>query len=254
MIILVSPAKKIEFTPGEYPVNTTMPHFLNESELLINSLKKYDIKALESLMKISPALAELNFIRYNKWQKKYNSQNSGPAIFLFKGDVYQGININTFNDSQLEFTQKHLRILSGMYGVLRPMDLIQPYRLEMGTKLPVDSAADLYHFWDNKITDFINQEIKTHENKLIINLASDEYFKSVKTKNISVKIIKPVFKDEKNGKYKIISFYAKKARGLMTRFIVENSITDYEKLKAFDYEKYTYSEQMSSENEPVFIR
>lgn len=254
MIILISPAKKINFQLDEYPVNTTTPMFLEESKVLISELQKYKSQDISKLMKISPTLSDLNFERFLTWNVPFTSKNSAPAIFMFQGDVYKGINVKTFNKKQLEFTQKHLRILSGLHGILYPMDLIQPYRLEMGTKLSVNNAKNLYEFWDNKILDFINSENENSENDFIINLASDEYFKSVKVNNLTGTLIKPVFKDEKNGKYKVISFYAKKARGLMTRFIVENEITEPEGLKAFDYEGYFFNDEMSSNTEFVFTR
>jgi len=254
MIILISPAKKINFKLDKYLVNTTTPIFLEESKALISELQNYKSVDISKLMKISPALSDLNYERFLTWNVPFTTENAAPAIFMFQGDVYKGINVETFNKKQLEFTQKHLRILSGLHGILYPMDLIQPYRLEMGTRLPVNNAKNLYEFWDNKITDSINSELDNSKNDFIINLASDEYFKSVKVANLKGKLIKPVFKDEKNGKFKVISFYAKKARGLMTRFIVKNEITNPEGLKAFDYEGYFFNDEMSSDKELVFTR
>ncbi len=254
MIILVSPAKKIKQKSLELHVNTTVPYFEDESEILISCLKKYNVTEIEKLMKISPALADLNFQRYLTWQKPFKHDVAGPAVFMFDGDVYRGLNVETFNKIQLEFTQNHLRILSGLHGVLRPMDLILPYRLEMGTKLPVAKTKNLYQFWTDKITQFINNELNKTENNFILNLASEEYFKSVNTKLLNGKLIKAVFKEVKNGKFKIISFYAKRARGLMARYIIENNITDYQSLKSFNLEKYSFNEEMSSENELVFTR
>ena len=210
MLMLISPAKKLDF---ETPANTkleTNGGFLDDAELLIEELRELSEKDLAKLMKLSDALAELNVKRYKDFALPFTVENAKQALYAFRGDVYTGIDADTLTDKDLKFAQKHLRILSGLYGLLDPLDLVQAYRLEMGTKFKNSRGKDLYEFWGTKITDKINSDIKKNKDKVLLNLASNEYFKSVKKKDIDADIINPVFKDEKNGQYKIISFFAKK--------------------------------------------
>jgi hypothetical protein len=211
------------------------------------------IADIASLMKLSDKLAGLNAARYESWQTPFNVENAKQAVLAFKGDVYTGLDADSLDDAGFEFAQKHLRILSGLYGVLKPLDLIQPYRLEMGTKLDNSGGKDLYAFWGSKLRDSLQQDEALHDG-VLINLASNEYFKAVEAKKLKARTITPVFKDWKNGQYKMISFYAKKARGLMSRYIIDNKLTEPDAIKLFDYEGYRFSEDMSKSDEWVFIR
>lgn len=252
MKIVVSPAKSLE-EERQVPANKhTQPQFFNEAIKLNNELKHLSKKELSELMKISDKLAALNYDRYQNFDDT-NQSRTRQAVYLFNGDVYDGLDAYTLPDEKHEQLQNTLRILSGMYGLLKPLDLMQPYRLEMGTKLPVDEHKNLYGFWKPKIAEALNQELA--EDELFLNLASNEYFKAIDKKTLKVPIVSPVFKDFKNGKLKVISFYAKKARGAMVRYIVDHNITDLSGIKAFDYMDYNFSEQYTEEeNQPVFIR
>jgi hypothetical protein len=252
MKIVISPAKSLDFET-QLPTNKhTQGVFLEEAAKINTVLKKKSPKKLSELMSISTNLGELNWQRNQNWQLPFTLKNARQAIYAFKGDVYIGLDAYSLSLSKLDELQNKLRILSGQYGLLKPLDLIQPYRLEMGTKLTIGVKKDLYQFWDKKITNQLNQELV--ENELFINLASNEYFKVIKPTLLKAKIITPVFKDYKNGKLKIISFFAKKARGLMVRYIIDNSIENIEDLKGFDYEGYAFDLNLSSENELVFTR
>ncbi|MEX8991012.1 peroxide stress protein YaaA, partial [Salmonella enterica] len=198
--------------------------------------------------------ADLNATRFHDWQPHFTPDNARQAILAFKGDVYTGLQAETFNDADFDFAQQHLRMLSGLYGVLRPLDLMQPYRLEMGIRLENPRGKDLYQFWGDIITDKLNEALEAQGDRVVVNLASEEYFKSVKPKKLNAELIKPVFLDEKNGKFKVVSFYAKKARGLMSRFIIENRLTKPEQLTAFDREGYFFDEETSTQDELVFKR
>ncbi len=253
MLLIISPAKKL----GTVSINkkdTTQIEFPKESKELINILKEFKPQDLSALMKISPKLGELNYERFIKWQYPFTGDEQGTALHMFKGDVYRGMDVDTFSKEDLKFAQKHLRILSGLYGILKPLDVILPYRLEMGTKLKTENGKNLYEFWNEKITEKTNQHIKEQGDNVLINLASDEYFKSIKTKVLKAEIITPVFKEYKNGDYKIVSIFAKKARGLMSRYIIQNRINKIEDLKGFDSEKYYYNEELSTENKLIFVR
>ena len=254
MLIVISPAKTLDYDTTPATKTTTQPDFLNDSAKLINELKQLSPQEIAGLMSISDKLAQLNAARFEAWTKNFTPDNAKQAVLAFKGDVYTGLNANTLSEKQFQFAQKHLRILSGLYGLLRPLDLMQAYRLEMGTKFANQRGKDLYSFWGNRITDKLNEELASQKKPVLINLASNEYFKSINTKELNAEIITPVFKDRKGGKYKIISFYAKKARGLMCRYVIDNKITQPEKLKGFDYEGYSFNEAMSSEKEWVFTR
>ena len=252
MIILLSPAKTLDYETSINKIPYSIPSFLGKSKDLINTLKAKKPEEISSLMKISNKLSNLNNERYKSWKGlKKESKNSKQAIFVFKGDVYQGLKIEDFSKKDLEYAQKHLRLLSGLYGVLKPFDLIEPYRLEMGTKLETKKGKNLYEFWGENITQEIIKDLKSD---IIINLASNEYFNSVKNLEKNVNVISPIFRDFSKGEYKIISFYAKKARGLMTAWILKNKIKKEKDLANFNVDGYYFSKKDSSENSPVFLR
>jgi cytoplasmic iron level regulating protein YaaA (DUF328/UPF0246 family) len=254
MLIVISPAKTLDYeTPPVTQVHTK-PDFLKQSKLLINNLRNYSALDLAELMQLSMKLAELNFARYHDWKTPFTPNNAKQAVLAMKGDVYTGLDAETLCEEDLVFAQEHLRILSGLYGVLRPLDLMQPYRLEMGTRLPNDKGKDLYAFWGDSITQALNKTLVKQGDKVLINLASNEYFKSVKPKLVKGRIITPQFKEQKNGGYKMIGFYAKKARGLMSRYIIENRLTDPEAIKDFDVEDYAYNAALSTGDKWVFSR
>ena len=254
MLLLVSPAKDLDFQPLAKPVNVTQPAMLAQSQQLADICKGLTPADLSSLMHISDKLAGLNAARFAQWQLPFTEQNAKAALFAFNGDVYQGLDAGSLTDDDIHFAQQHLRILSGLYGVLRPLDLMQPYRLEMGTKLANPHGKDLYAFWQNSITEQLNQQLSELQTDIVVNLASQEYFKAVKPKLLQGRLISPVFKDFKNGQYKIISFFAKKARGLMARYIIEQRLSTAEQIKGFDLAGYQYSAEQSSADEPVFLR
>ncbi|MEA3446028.1 MAG: peroxide stress protein YaaA [Bacteroidota bacterium] len=254
MLIIISPAKTLDMAPQEITENFGEPDFLKEAKTLIKELKKFKPHQLSELMNISPKLADLNFRRIQDWNIPFNTENAKQALLAFKGDVYTGIDADTFSLEDFNFVQDHLRILSGLYGVLRPLDLIRAYRLEMGVKFKTNKWKNLYNFWGNKITQQIQNDINRQEDQLLINLASSEYFKSIDQKNLKAKIITPEFKDMKNDEYKMISFYAKRARGMMTRFIVKNKITKPDQLLLFDSGGYYFNTTLSKKDHPVFTR
>jgi hypothetical protein len=252
MKLVLSPAKSLDFET-ELPIKkNTEPQFLKQSELLNSILKKKSAKSLSKLMSISDALGQLNYERNQSWELPFTADNSRPAVYAFNGDVYRGLDAYTIPKDKIETLQNTVRILSGLYGILKPTDLIQPYRLEMGTKLPVGTKKNLYEFWKKDITEALNEELEDDE--LFLNLASNEYFKAIDKKALKVPLVTANFKDFKNGEYKMISFYAKAARGLMARYIVDTNAKTINDLKGFNYEGYGYSEPMSSENDLVFIR
>ncbi|WP_198264243.1 peroxide stress protein YaaA [sulfur-oxidizing endosymbiont of Gigantopelta aegis] len=255
MLIVISPAKKLDFDSLPQTDDFTLPDCLSDASELIETLKPYSAKQLEKLMHLSSNLAKLNFDRYHDWSQPFNPQNAKQAILTFKGDVYAGINIESFSDDDLAFTQDHLRILSGLYGLLRPLDLMQPYRLEMGTRLENERGKNLYEFWGSQITQLLNKQLKKAGSDTLVNLASNEYFKSVKTKEIQGQLITPVFKETRDdGSYKIIGIYAKKARGMMSAYILKNHIIDVEKIKEFSEAGYAYNAELSTANDWVFLR
>ena len=252
MLLVISPAKKLnENCFLKYDLSLSKPNCLNESKILVSTLKKYSPKALQKLMNVSQNIARLNYDRYSKWKTPFNKKNSYPAILLFEGDVYKGINANNFDKSDFNFAQKHLRILSGLYGILKPLDLIQPYRLEMGTSIKIKKFNNLYEFWGDKITDKINNDNK---NKPLINLASNEYFKSINESYIKGEVINIIFKEKKGNNYKVIGILAKKARGIMSRYIIKNKIKDPERLKKFSLDSYRFNKTLSTEQDWVFTR
>ena len=252
MKIIISPAKSLDFQSIVPTSLHTQPLFLEQSTKLNQELKTLSKKKLSDLMSISEDLASLNYERNQTWQTPFTPENSKQAIYAFTGEVFRGIDINTLPIEKLPLLQENLRILSGFYGLLKPLDLMQPYRLEMGTKLPVGSKKNLYNFWGDSIANALNEELS--ENELLINLASSEYFKVVNQKILKVPMITPVFKDFKSGQYKTIMTFAKKARGLMVRYIIDNNIKTIDRLKHFDIENYRFHENMSSKNELVFTR
>jgi len=254
MLLLISPAKTLDFETDAITKQHSQPYFIAESTTLIDQLKSLSPSDISSLMSISEKLGTLNSNRFIQWQRPFTTDNSKQALLAFKGDVYEGINAKTFSNDDLSWANQHLRILSGLYGLLKPLDLIQPYRLEMGTRFANEAGKNLYEFWGEKITHKLNEELLSQQSHNVINLASNEYFKSVKPKLLNAEIITPVFKDWKNDKYKIISFYAKKARGMMSAYIIKNRIQDPVKIKQFDSAGYAFSAEQSTQNNWVFLR
>jgi len=252
MKILISPAKSLDFKTTLPTQKQSEAAFLPESQKLITVLKEKTPRELVQLMSISGSLADLNWQRNQEWSLPFDLKNSRQAVYAFKGDVYKGLDAYTIADEKLDQLEDKLRILSGLYGILKPFDLIQAYRLEMGTKLKVLTAKNLYEFWANKITEALNDQMQPAE--VLLNLASNEYYKVIQPKSLKATVISPQFKDYKNGELKIISFYAKKARGMMVRYILDYDIDEGSSLQGFDYGGYTYSEELSSETEPVFVR
>ncbi|MDU6924771.1 peroxide stress protein YaaA [Franconibacter helveticus 513] len=254
MLILISPAKTLDYQSPLATQRFTQPELLDHSQQLIDVARRLSDEEIADLMSISSKLAALNATRFHDWHPDFSPQNARQAILAFKGDVYTGLEAQTFSEEDFDFAQQHLRMLSGLYGVLRPLDLMQPYRLEMGTRLENAKGKDLYSFWGETITHKLNEAIAAQGDNIVINLASDEYFKAVKPGKLNAEIIKPVFLDEKNGKFKVISFYAKKARGLMSRFIIEKRLTKPEQLVDFNSEGYFFDEAASGPTEFVFKR
>jgi len=254
MLLVVSPAKKLDYESPLPTESYSQPTLLEHSQLLIDQCVKLSPAQIASLMKLSDKLAGLNAARFGQWSIPFTPENSRPAVLAFNGDVYSGLDANSFSKGDFSFAQKHFRILSGLYGLLKPLDLMQPYRLEMGTKLVNDRGANLYQFWGDIITDELNKALAVQGDDILINLASNEYFKAVKVKNLQATIITPAFKDWKNGQYKMISFFAKKARGLMARYIIQNAITNVEQLKSFDLAGYQYDDALTQGNNWVFTR
>ncbi|WJG08673.1 peroxide stress protein YaaA [Aliiglaciecola sp. LCG003] len=254
MLVVVSPAKNLDFENPATTTKNSQADYLDESQQLIDVCKQLAPSQLSSLMKISDKLAGLNAARFSSWSLPFTQDNAKQAILAFNGDVYAGLDAQSFSEDDFSFAQQHLRILSGLYGLLRPLDLMQPYRLEMGTKLDNPRGSDLYQFWGDKISQGLNSTLQQQGDSVLVNLASNEYFKAVRLKRLQAQVITPIFKDEKNGQYKIISFYAKKARGLMARFIIQNKLTSPEQLKHFDLEGYQYSAQQSTADKLVFTR
>ena len=254
MLIVISPAKTLDFeTPPKVPT-FTLPDFLDDSAELIDELRSYEPYRLGDLMGISPKLADLNSNRYHNWSLPFTADNAKQSVLAFKGDVYAGLDADNLSADDLQFAQAHLRILSGLYGVLKPLDLMQPYRLEMGTKLKNRRGKNLYDFWDDRINKTLNDELAGQDSPVLVNLASNEYFKSVQPERLNARIVTPTFKEARNGDYKFISFTAKKARGLMSRYIIRNRLSDPEDLRGFDLEGYRYNAALSDADTPVFTR
>lgn len=255
MIVVISPAKTLDFETVATTSEFTQANLLAESQLLINRCKSLSMQDVASLMKVSDKIAGLNVARFGEWKTPLSLENNAKqCLFAFKGDVYTGLEAETLAENTLQYTQQNLRILSGLYGLLRPLDLMLAYRLEMGTRLDNQRGINLYQFWGDLITEQLNANLMTQESTHLVNLASNEYFKAVKVKSLKATVITPIFKDQKNGQYKVISFYAKKARGLMARYIMENEITDIEQLKDFSAAGYYFVETASTETELLFQR
>ncbi|MDH5571385.1 MAG: peroxide stress protein YaaA [Gammaproteobacteria bacterium] len=254
MLIVISPAKTLDYDTPPKTKTTTTPDYLDYSQELIDVLRNYSALDISELMKTSARISELNFDRYHDWLRPFTTANAKQAILAFKGDVYTGLDAESFSAADFKFSQNHLRMLSGLYGLLRPLDLMQPYRLEMGTRLENNKGKNLYEFWGDTITEGLNKQLKKIKSSHLINLASNEYFKSVKPKRLNAEIITPEFKDYKNGEYKMIGIYAKKARGTMSRFIIQNQLTEPEDIKSFDLDGYQFSSKNSTANKWVFTR
>ncbi len=253
MILLISPAKTLDFSKSEL-TNYSTPRLLDDSEKLVSVLKKKTARSLKKLMSVSDAIAELNVDRFQKYETPFHLENAKQAILAFKGDVYTGLQADSFEKEDFDFAQKHLRILSGLYGLLTPLDLMQPYRLEMGTRLRNGRKKNLYEFWDKKITQLINADLKESGNDIVLNLASQEYFHAVKPALLNGKLYHVHFKELRNGAYKVISFNAKKARGTMSRLIIKNRINGIEPLKPLEVDDYKYNESLSDEVNLVFTK
>ena len=254
MITVLSPAKKLSPKCNSNGSAFTKPVFLNQSENLVEILKSFDPVDLQSLMGISHNLSELNWERYQSWTSNFSPDIAREAVYSFKGDTYTGLDADSLTEKDIIFAQDNVRILSGLYGVLKPLDLMLPYRLEMGTKLENKNGKNLYEFWGDSISEIISRELDTHDNKIVINCASNEYFKSIDNKSLGASVITPEFKEIKNGKTRMISFFAKKARGMMARFIVENRISSSEKILDFNMSGYKFDQSLSSMEKPVFTR
>ncbi len=255
MLLLISPAKNLDFDSEPITATHTLPEFEKESKKLISVLKKKKVGEIAELMKLSNPLATLNYERYHSFSFPFDLENAKQAVLAFNGEVYTGIDAKSYSEDDFKYAQSHLRILSGLYGLLKPLDLIQPYRLEMGTKLDInDNAKNLYEYWDNKLTDKINTALGESNSEYIINLASNEYFRAVKKDLLKGKLINCAFKEHKNGAFKIIMVYAKKARGLMSSYIIKNKIDTIDGIKAFDLEGYSLNLTLSTETDFVFTR
>lgn len=254
MKIIISPAKSLDYRKPVPVADFTMPRFLDRSERLVDALRQLHPAEIGSLMSISSKLAELNFERFQQWHQPFTLDNARQAVYAFDGDVYDGLDVRSLNDAQVGYLGQHLRILSGLYGVLRPLDIIQPYRLEMGSKLSVDGAKNLYQFWGLQITDSLNDELAAEADATLVNLASEEYFKSIITASLNARIVTPVFMEYKGDKPRVVALMAKRARGMMVRFMAEQAIGDVEDLKTFDYGRYAFSPDLSEGDRWVFVR
>jgi len=254
MLITISPAKKLDYTSPVPFTDHSMPVHLDQAAELIEVMRQKDSFEIAELMKLSMKLADLNMQRYQDWHIPFTPENAKQALFAFSGDVYQGLDAASLTTTDIHYAQDHLRILSGLYGVLRPLDLMQAYRLEMGTRLSTQHGSNLYHFWGDTITNSINNDLAAQGDNILINLASQEYFSSIKIAAIQGRIITPVFKELRQGTYRIISFNAKKARGFMARYILENNINKPDDIKSFDLADYHFNSELSSENTYTFTR
>ncbi len=254
MLMVISPAKTLDYDSTPITDKATQPRFLDDSKELIDVLKDKSPQEIAELMSLSDKLSTLNVARYGSWKKKATPANARQALLAFKGDVYTGLAVEDFSEEDLTFAQQHLRMLSGLYGVLRPLDLMQPYRLEMGTKLANPRGKDLYSFWGDRISESLNRDLKAQGDDVLLNLASQEYFGAVRPAALKARVIEAVFKDRKNGEYKIISFHAKKARGMMARYVIKERVTDSEGLKDFNLGGYRFDATSSDQNRLVFLR
>ncbi|VAW71244.1 UPF0246 protein YaaA [hydrothermal vent metagenome] len=254
MLIVISPAKTLDYDTPSKTKNHTIPGFLESSQKLIDTLKKITKADLMSLMNISEKIASVNYKRYREWVLPLTVSNAKQCIYAFKGEVYTGLDIDQFNAADIKYCQSHLRILSGLYGLLRPLDLMFPYRLEMGTRLNTDAGKNLYAYWDDTITEAINKLLAKQKDGILLNLASNEYFKSVRPIKLEGEVISPAFKEYKNGDYKMLGVYAKRARGLMSRYVLKNRVENIEDIKLFDLDGYKFNKTLSKNNQWVFTR
>jgi uncharacterized protein len=254
MLIVISPAKTLDFKTPARIKKFTQPQFLDDSTLLIEYLRELDPIQIGKLMSISSDLAELNHHRFMNWSTPFSCGNAKQALLAFRGDVYVGLQADTFTARDFEFAQNHLRVLSGLYGLLRPLDLIQPYRLEMGTALANARGKNLYAFWGDKITTALNANLQSDKRAILVNLASEEYFKAVHPKALAARVVTPIFKERKGGAYKVVSFFAKKARGAMSAYIVRNRLRKVDDIKSFSEDGYRYDAQLSTVDEWLFTR
>ena len=254
MLMLISPAKTLDYETPPTTANCSLPDYLEKSAELITVIRKKSCPQLMKMMHVSQKIAELSVERFNQWQLPFNSENAKQAVLAFKGDVYTGLDAPALAEDKLDYAQQHLRIISGLYGLLRPLDLMQPYRLEMGLELKTKKGANLYQFWGEQITDAVNSMLAKQEEPILINLASNEYFKAIQKKNLDGRLITPVFKDWKNDEYKMISFFAKKARGMMVRYAIAHQLQDSEELQNFDYDGYSLNHELSHSDNWVFCR
>jgi len=254
MLLVISPAKTLDYeTPLPTTLHTT-PDYLDDAAILVKRARGYSIEEMMALMGVSEKIAALNVERYKKWRRPFTPKNARQAALAFKGDVYVGLDAMSLSNDDFEFAQQHLRILSGLYGLLRPLDLMQPYRLEMGRKIDTVRGKNLYEFWGDRITQGLNEQLQQTGSNQLINLASNEYFKAVKPKLLQGEIITPHFKEYKNGEYKVLGVYAKKARGMLSRYIIKNRLTDPQSIKAFDLDGYCFMASLSNVNNWVFAR
>jgi hypothetical protein len=254
MLILLSPSKTLDYDSDLPEVETSKPIFAEQTFALIKILKQQSSQDLQNLMGISEKLSQLNYERYQKFDKKYPQKNSRACIFAFKGDVYDGLDVESLDKKAIERTNQHVRILSGLYGLLKPFDLLQPYRLEMGTKLANQKGKNLYEFWGELLTNQLNEEIEENGHAAVINLASNEYFKAVQPKKLNAPLITPTFKELKGNQYKVIGIHAKKARGMMTRHLMQQKNPTVDDIKRFSETGYRFNELLSSESELIFTR
>jgi len=254
MLIVVSPAKTLDYETPAQTKKFTLPDYLDDSAELIHRMREFSSLDISELMNVSSKIAQLNFDRFEAWDKKFTEKNAKQAMLAFKGDVYTGLGAESFSSKDLSFAQKHFRMLSGLYGMLRPLDLMQPYRLEMGTRLSTERGKNLYEFWGNEVTHGLNAQLKKIKSNYLINLASNEYFKVIKPKELKGEIVTPAFKELKNGEYKMLGVYAKKARGLLSRYIIKNQLMDIEDIKTFNVAGYKYNKKLSKDNTWVFTR
>ncbi|MFI8479826.1 peroxide stress protein YaaA [Pseudomonas sp. NPDC078700] len=254
MLMVISPAKTLDYETLPVTERFTLPQHLEHASDLISQLRDFSPQQIAELMHLSDKLAGLNAARFGSWSAKFTPENSKQALLAFKGDVYTGLAAEDFSEADFDYAQQHLRMLSGLYGLLRPLDLMQPYRLEMGTKLSNPRGKDLYAFWGDRISGWLNEALAEQGDDLLLNLASNEYFSAVKLKALKARVINTEFRDEKNGDYKIISFYAKKARGLMARYVIKEKISDVQGLKDFAEQGYRYAPDRSKPDNLVFLR
>lgn len=254
MLICISPAKTLDYATPPVTDRYTKPGFLDQSAELIAELRNYSSLDIAELMKLSVKLSDLNFDRYEAWREEVDTSTGKQAVLAMKGDVYTGLDAETLSQEDLDYAQDHLRILSGLYGLLRPLDLMRPYRLEMGTKLKNEKGKDLYAFWGSTITEALNKAMAEQGDDVLINLASNEYFKSVKPKQVAGRVITPQFKENKNGNYKILGVYAKRARGLMSRFIIQNRLETPDHIKDFTEDGYVFNPDLTQGDQWVFTR